>query len=83
MKRANEKQQRHTIKGGKHRDAGMRAQFWEQTGNDQRKGGGSICEKKINHFKVGGGKGGLRKCHLFMISWSLPLYGFWLPPTAY
>ena len=57
--------------------------FGEQNCNDQRKGGGSICDKKINHFKVGGEKGGLRKCHLFMISWSLPLYGFWLPPTAY
>ncbi len=57
--------------------------FGGQTGNDQRKGGGSICKKKIHHFKVGGGKGGLRKCHFLMISWSLPLYGFWLPPTAY
>jgi hypothetical protein len=28
MKRANEQQQRHTIKGGKHRDAGMRARVW-------------------------------------------------------
>jgi hypothetical protein len=56
MKRAIEKQQHHTIKGGKHRDAGMCAKFWEQTGNDQRKGGGSVC--KINYFKVRGKGGG-------------------------
>jgi hypothetical protein len=80
MRAKNSSTQSKAAIAGKQESARM---FGEQTGNDQRKGGGSICEKKINHFKVGGGKGGLRKCHLFMISWSLPLYGFWLPPTAY
>jgi hypothetical protein len=34
---------------------------------------------------VGGGGREIKRCErdIFTFSWSLPLYGFWLPPTAY